>query len=159
MQQCVYVCLCVKTTIDMGMSQSDVARQKINKMRSLEKFPWCGKILAFSDSFLMVFPLAVVRIGMALVVACTEFLTLSFPGLHIHSIYQTTVCFILGGCSIFIFRWQNHVSGILEPTDIVGCELHLITAESFFLSIWMRHTRKSKFLKSLDKLPQIKAEY
>ena len=69
------------------------------------------KILAFSDLFLMVFSLAMVRIVMVLIVACTEFLTFSF--FYIKSFFPR----------VNNLSWRSSATNVYLP-----CSLFFLTA-------------------------------
>lgn len=132
--QCVYTCLRVKLIIDIRTRYvivwSNQTENKPNEKLGETSLIW--KILAFSDSFLMVFPLAVVRMEMALIGACNEFLKFFLFLCSTFTVFiRTQSAFYWGKSPIFISWWQNHFTSILGTANI-GCELHLITSTSFF---------------------------
>lgn len=88
------------------------------------------KILAFSDTFLMVFPLAVVRSKMALIVACTECFTFLLPCYTFTEFIKPQSTY-MGKKVQFLYSDDKTTLGILGTTD-TGCGLHLITSGYFF---------------------------
>ena len=115
----------------VGCSQTE---NKQNENPGESSLIW--KILAFSDLFLMVFSLAVVKIVMVLIAACTEFLTFSFFHVLLSQYLSSHSLLILGG----------ELNFYILMTKPLQAFLGLLTLDVSFISL---HKKNLFFFKNV----------